>query len=232
MAASAAKTRTEEIYARLRADILAGRLRPGDRLPFAELTERYGASMGVTREALSRLAEQGLVISEPQLGFRVVPLSVADLLDLTEARGHIEILAVRLAIEHGDLAWESQLVAAHHALDRTLQMSVDDPDLLNPAWTLAHSDFHIALCAGCPNARIKAAAAALRDAAELYRHWSAPLRSGGERDVRGEHRAMLDAAIARDADHTAALLLDHLRQTAAVLVASAGEMASKAGVGG
>jgi len=218
VAAVTAKTRTEEVYGRLRADILAGRRQPGERLPFAELTEWYGASMGVTREVLSRLVEQGLVVSEPQVGFRVVPLSVADLLDLTEARGHIEVLAVRLAIEHGNLAWESRLVAAHHALDRTPMMSGDDPALLNPVWTSAHAEFHVALCAGCPNARIKATAANLRDAAELYRHWSVPSRPDDPRDIQGEHRAMLEAAIARDGDRTAALLLAHLRDTAAILV--------------
>ncbi|MFM7045107.1 MAG: GntR family transcriptional regulator, partial [Ilumatobacteraceae bacterium] len=42
-------TRTEQVYGSMRADILSGRLEPGARLPFAELTERYGASMGALR---------------------------------------------------------------------------------------------------------------------------------------------------------------------------------------
>ena len=49
-----------------------GDLRPGARLPFAELSERYGGSTSAIREGLQRLVEQGLVVSEPQLGFRVV----------------------------------------------------------------------------------------------------------------------------------------------------------------
>ena len=103
-------TRTEQVYSSIRADILSGRLEPGARLPFADLTDRYGASMGALREALQRLAEQGLVVNEPQQGFRVQALSVDDLRDLTAARCEIEGLALRYSIAHGDLAWESGIV--------------------------------------------------------------------------------------------------------------------------
>ena len=112
-------TRTERVYTQLRRDILNGELQPGARLPFAELSERYGGSMSAIREGLQRLVEQGLVVSEPQLGFRVVALSVEDLVDLTVARCEIEGLALRFAVEHGDLAWESEIVASLYALEHT-----------------------------------------------------------------------------------------------------------------
>jgi DNA-binding GntR family transcriptional regulator len=214
------RTRTEQVYACLRADILSGRLRPGGRLPFAELTERYRASMGVIREGLSRLAEQGLVQSEPQHGFRVTPLSVEDLGELTDARCELEALVLRLAIEHGSLAWESQIVATHHALERTNQFSDDDPALINEAWTAAHSRFHLALLDGCPNGRLLALAASLRDSAELYRQWSGTLGHREGRDVGGEHRALMEAAIARRTDVAVGLLVDHMRSTAALLMAT------------
>jgi DNA-binding GntR family transcriptional regulator len=67
-----ATTRADAVHARLRADVLSGRLRPGQRLQFAELGRRYAASIGVLREVLMRLTEQGLVSAEPQIGFRVV----------------------------------------------------------------------------------------------------------------------------------------------------------------
>ena len=101
------------------ADILAGRLTPGAKLPFAELVARYGGSTSVIREGLARLVEQGLVQAEPQHGFRVVPLSIGDLDDLTTARCELEGLVLRLSIEAGDLEWESGIVAAHHTLERT-----------------------------------------------------------------------------------------------------------------
>src|ERR1700753_1229480 len=106
------RARTEDVYERLRHDILAGELYPGHRWTSPELGRRYGASVGAIREALVRLTERGLVSFEPNLGFRVTPISVAAHLELADARAELEALAVRHAIADGSLEWESNLVAA------------------------------------------------------------------------------------------------------------------------
>jgi DNA-binding GntR family transcriptional regulator len=210
-------TRTEQVYARLRGDILSGRLTPGSRLPFAELSDRYGGSMSAIREGLQRLVEQGIVVSEPQLGFRVVTLSAEDLHDLTVARCEIEGMALRYAILHGDLAWESEIVAAAYALERTPVEAGDGDQSLTDDWTGAHRRFHQALIAGCPNNRLRAVASSLRDAAELYRHW-AKLAEQPARDVDAEHGAIANAVLARDADLATGLLEQHLRTTAGLFL--------------
>jgi DNA-binding GntR family transcriptional regulator len=217
MTRSGAPTRTERVYAELRADILGGRQRPGARLPFAELTARYEASMGVVREALSRLAAEGLVESEPQFGFRVVPLSIADLQHLTNARAAIETLVLGQAVEHGGVSWEADVLAAHHRLEHTPQRAEDDPSRLSDDWTVAHAAYHHALLAGCPNPRLLAIADSLRDSAELYRRWSVPL-AHGHRDIAGEHRAILDAVLAHDPDAATAALAAHIQHTTNVLL--------------
>lgn len=214
-------TRGEEVYARLRADILAGRLPPGSRLPFAELCSRYDTSVGVVREGLSRLTEQGLVRAEPQYGYRVTPVSAEDLRHLTEARIGIETLVLRSAIESGDVSWESGALAAHHTLHRTPQQEPDDPQRMSEAWAAAHGAFHAALLNGCPNPRLLGIALALRDSAELYRRWSVPVGHDEDRDVTGEHRQILDAALARDAERATTYLAGHLERTASVLLAAA-----------
>lgn len=206
------------MFGSLRADILAGRLTPGSRLPFAELCARYDASMGVLREALSRLAEQGLVRVEPQQGYRVTPLSVEDLADLTAARVRIEGLVLREAIAEGDLGWESQVIALLHTLARTPQTDPDDPARLGEAWTRAHAAFHAGVLAGCGNRRLRAVADGLRDSAELYRQWSLPLGHAGDRDIAGEHRALLDAVLERDADNAVTVLTRHIEHTTEVLL--------------
>ncbi|MCU1359146.1 MAG: csiR 1 [Ilumatobacteraceae bacterium] len=213
-------TRTEQVYAQLRADILTGRLTPGARLPFAELSERYGGSMSAIREGLQRLVEQGIVVSEPQMGFRVVTLSVADLQDLTTARCEIEGLALRYAIASGDLGWESEIVASRYALERTPAGSADDAQALSDEWTEAHRRFHQALIAGCPNIRIRGVASALRDAAELYRHWSR--HTDHSRDTDAEHQGLVEAVLARDTERATRLLELHLRTTADLLIDRAG----------
>ena len=218
---TSAKTRAEEVFLALRHDILTGRLLPGSKLAFAEMTERYSCSMSVVREGLSRLVELGLVRSEPQHGFHVTPLSVRDLEDLTTARIHVEGLALGYSVEHGDIAWEASLVAANHALDRTAQMSVNDSLAFNEEWTIAHRTFHETLVSACPNGRLRSMAAAMRDSAELYRRWTRPLGNDDARDVGGEHRALLEAALAHDARAAVRILGEHLRRTADVLIAAA-----------
>ncbi|WP_009478413.1 GntR family transcriptional regulator [Rhodococcus sp. JVH1] len=210
--AKSTSTRSERVYNALRKDILAGRRRPGSKLPYLELNASYNASMGVVREALSKLAAEGLVETEPQLGFRVKSLSTQDLEHLTEARCSIETLVLRSSVKEGGVLWESQVVAAHHRLEHTPQMAIDDPDRVSEEWADAHAEFHFTLLSACPNPRLLAIAKSLWDAAELYRRWSVPL--GHEhRDIPGEHRAVLDAVLAHDLDAAVAELTKHIQHT-------------------
>jgi DNA-binding GntR family transcriptional regulator len=215
------ETRAERIHASLRADILTGRWLPGQRLPFADLGTRYSTSVGVLREALSRLVEQGLVQAEPQLGFRVTPVSLADLIDLTNTRIDIETMCLRHAITHGDLAWESRLVAAFHTLAHTPELASTQPATVNEDWATAHAAFHAAVLDGCPSRRLREIATSLRDASELYRRWSRHLGSEDTRDIAGEHRALRDAVLARDMEGAELALAKHIQYTTAALVASA-----------
>src|SRR5471030_2920308 len=107
-----ARSKAESVYNQLRADVLAGRHPPGHRLRYTELCEQYQTSMGVLRECLLRLAEQGLVKGEPQQGFQVTDLSADDLRDLTAARCELEGLVLRHACADGDIDWESHVIAA------------------------------------------------------------------------------------------------------------------------
>jgi DNA-binding GntR family transcriptional regulator len=213
-------TKADLVFDRLRGDILAGRHRPGDRLRYTDLCDRYATSTGVLREALLRLVEQGLVASEAQHGFRVVPLSAADLLELTEARYELEGLTLRLAVTHGDVDWESRVIAAHHVLARSPQCDPDDPGRLSDAWVIAHERFHAELLDGCANQRLKSITATMRSSAELYRRWSVPLGGESGRDIPGEHAGILEAAVARDTPRAVALLGAHIRRTTDILLAS------------
>lgn len=211
-----ADTRSNAVFDRLRADLLAGHLEPGSKLKLAVLGARYSASLSVVREALSRLDEQGLVIAHPQRGFSVLALSPEDLTDLTDTRIDIETLAARRSAQRGDLAWETRLVAAHHTLARTAVATAEGE--INEAWLSAHRRFHQALIAGCGSPRLQGIATALRDTAELYRIWSRSLAHDDDRDIAAEHSRMTELAIARDADGLAAALAAHIQQTTDVLL--------------
>ncbi|MGH3517680.1 MAG: GntR family transcriptional regulator, partial [Haloechinothrix sp.] len=207
-------TRAELAHQQLRADILGGRLTPGQRLKFPELSKRCDASVGVIREALARLAAEGLVRTQAHHGYVVCPLSHEDLADLTTARVEIESLVLHQSVRDGDMAWEAGSVAAHHLLQRTPMTEPSDPTRVTDAWAEAHAKFHLALLVGCRNRRLLDIAAGLREEAELYRRWSVSLGHEPDRDIAGEHRELLEAAVARDADLAAQRLRDHIAHTA------------------
>lgn len=213
------KTRVLQVHAAIRRSILNGQLRPADKLSPSALALDFGVSLGVVREALTRLAEQGLVVSQPQQGFQVVPISRDDLLDLTSTRLDVETLAARRSVERGDVEWQSGLVAAHYVLAHTPQFEASvQPPALNEEWAAAHQAFHRHLLAACGSKRLLDFAEALRDSAELYRRWSSPIGGDTARDIAGEHRAILEAVQSKDADLTASRLAEHISHTTNVLL--------------
>lgn len=211
------ETRTEVAYHRLRTDILSGALAPGAPLQFAQLRETYSASMGVLREALTRLASEGLTISRSQQGFRVVDLTLKDLNDLTDSRVVIETAVLRESIRCGDLEWETGVVSAHHRMERTEKHIDWDENSVTEAWSQAHQKFHTTLLSAAPNRRLMGFAESLRAASEMYRRWSMPYEAV-KRDVSAEHRKIMDLALNRQADEASAALAEHLSYTRDLIV--------------
>ncbi len=168
------------------------------------------------------LAGRGLVVALPQRGCRVRKLSVEDVVGLTESRVRIESVALRLAIERGDVRWETKILAAHHLLERT--PLVDDDGKYRKEWGVRHRNFHRALTAGCNNARLQEVVLGLRDSAELYRWWWRwALATDRRRDLAAEHRQLKDSTLARDADAAIEALAHHIKRAPDQLIAYAHE---------
>ena len=209
---TSSQTRTEEVYHRIKADIVGGLIEPGSQLPFAKLKTDYGASMGVLREALMRLTAEGLTVNQSQLGFKVMSLSLDDLIDLTETRCTIEGLAFMDSIHNGDIDWEARVVSTHHRMERTPKHDPKEIAPVTAAWAKAHHEFHMALLSAAKSKRLMGMAESLRAAAEVYRRWSMPFEVV-KRDVSAEHQELLELALKRDAEGAAASLRRHLLQT-------------------
>lgn len=210
----------EGVHQRLRREVLTGVLRPGQRLQAAELAGRFHVSVGVMREALTRLAGNQLVVATPNHGFRVVAMTPDEIADLTRVRTTLECLALQMAIERGDLDWESQVVAAHHRLTGTPQSPPGVAAITSEAWAEAHADFHRTLIEACRVPSLLAMCGDLFDAMTLFRN-SAPV-SAGDPDApadraataAAEHQAVVDAVLARDADLAGQHLATHFESTA------------------
>lgn len=214
-----AKTRSEEVYSAVRVAILNGLYTPGEKLSPSVLSQEFGVSLSVVREALTRLAQQGLVVSQPQIGFQVTPISREDLLDLTSVRLDIETLALRRSVENGDLEWRSELLAAHYVLEHTPQHVEEEGRRIHSEdWQRAHALYHERLLAGCGSTRLLEIASSLRDSADLYRRWSEPIGGDVTRDIAGEHRAILEAVQAGDPDLAVEKLAAHISHTTNVLL--------------
>jgi len=213
---------THTVYERMRSQVLSGLIRPGQKLKIQELIEQLDANQGAVREALSRLASEGLVEAEPQKGFRVRPISRAELLDLTQVRIDIEGQCLTRAIKAGDLRWESGVMAAYHLLSKTPEKA-PDPDTRAPrlrmteSWSEIHGHYHEALASSCDSPWLLRLRAQLFAQAERYRRLSVPLESEN-RDVNAEHCAIMEAAISRDAKRTCELIGVHFNKTTETLL--------------
>lgn len=210
---------TEGICARLRADLLACRLKPGSKLKVSDLCAELGVSLAVVRESLSRLSAEGLVTSEAQKGFRVPPIASKDLADLTRARMAIEQLCLREAVARGGIEWETAITASYYRMSRSPERDPDDPKRMSDAYAEAHAAFHEALVSACENQWLLRMRSQLFTQSERYRRLSVPLQKP-LRDLALEHQALMDAALAHDAQALAALMNDHLWKTAEILLAS------------
>ncbi|PKP74766.1 MAG: GntR family transcriptional regulator [Alphaproteobacteria bacterium HGW-Alphaproteobacteria-6] len=208
------ETLSSRISATLRQAILRGELAPGARINLDRLRERHDISISPLREAVARLVADGLVTFEDQRGYRVAPVSMANLDEVTELRAECEVIALRASIGRGDLDWESDVMRALHLLGR----AAAGPERAGPegegpqpdeAWEAAHGDFHRTLIRGCAMPVLLGFCSVLHNMTERY-HRLYPTASPPGRAALAEHEAIALAAIARDAEPACAALRAHV----------------------
>ncbi|MFQ5427111.1 MAG: GntR family transcriptional regulator, partial [Gaiellales bacterium] len=197
-------TLRERVYASLRQEILSSRLPPGAELNEVAVAESLGVSRGPVREALGRLAAEGLVTFRPRRSAFVSTLSAEEFLEAYQVREALERLAVRLAtprLDADDVRRLERLIA-----EQAECVERDDAD----GFFEANGSFHELLVALSGNAKLQ----------ELYRHLIAQMtryrtRSLALRGTLGEsvaeHRRILEAAEAGDAELAAHVLGEHIQ---------------------
>jgi GntR family transcriptional regulator, carbon starvation induced regulator len=194
----------------LRADIISSRLAPDTKLKIEELRQVYGGSAHSLREALTKLAAEGLVEANEQRGFRVASATPQDFSDITRLRAEIECLGLAWSLERGTVVWEGELLAAHHALSRVESLLKAEPAVYATAWEDANRAFHQTLMSACDSPRLLAFQARLYEESRRYR-----LKAMAQGNVdlarsREAHAAIIAAVLARDAARAEHLLRDHI----------------------
>lgn len=210
------ETLTDVAYRRLRRDIIVGNRAPGERLRIEKLRAIYGIGPTPLREAMQKLAQEGIVVSEGNRGFAVAPLDLKEFDDLNLARTALEQGALRLAIQNGGDAWEARIVAAAYIMAKEDAALTTAEDRLPESWERANTEFHAALVSACGSDWLLKMRKNLYDLCERYRRTSVHQKAGA-RDLKAEHAAIADAALARDVDTTCSLIADHFALTAAAL---------------
>ncbi|KJZ09712.1 transcriptional regulator [Halomonas sp. S2151] len=198
-------------YRWLKQDIIRGVFAPGEKLLMARLKERYDLGVGPLREALSQLVADRLVVAISQRGYRVAPMSLAELEDLYDARAQLEGLMLELAIQRGDDRWEADIIATAHTLAKV--ESVSSSEELLDIWDSRHKAYHSAIVAGCNSPHLMQVRETLFDQVERYRHlWLRETVFSSEALAvkRDEHAALTEAVLSRDAGKARRMMRDHL----------------------
>lgn len=204
------QTLSTGIASRLRAQIMSGQIPPGSKLHLEELRATFGVSLSPLREALSRLAAEGFVVMESQRGYRAMPVSEANLREVTKLRSEIEVFALRESIRQGDDQWESELVASQYRLNKLEKARPTADGLIE--WETAHRDLHQRLLSACHLPLLLQFCATLHDLSDRYRRLFLATRPL-DRDVSQEHADIVAATLERREDEACQLLRMHIERT-------------------
>jgi GntR family transcriptional regulator, transcriptional repressor for pyruvate dehydrogenase complex len=208
---------SDKVADQIRETILAGRLRPGDRLPSErELGEQFGVSRTVVREAVRALVAKGMVEVRPGSGPRVVAVGASTVLDSmslylrtsTVAYPHVHeirtTLEVQMAGAAAGRATPESLAALTEACER---MEASTKDVRKAA--IADLEFHRVIAKATGNELYVVLLDAIGDALLEIRRGNLA-RAGVTEETLAAHRKILDRIVARDADGARAAMEAHL----------------------
>lgn len=197
-------TLAERVYEYLREDILTNKYPPDTPLPEEAIAAEFNVSRAPVREALRRLAADGLVTIIPRQGAVVSSLSRHEFLDAYQVRETLEVLAIRLAVPKLDDDDIKQLEDLHTRMaGHAAREEIDAFFRLNAA-------FHSLFVDRSGNDKLKELYYPLSNQMRRYYLPSLYLRGGIEQTVE-EHRAILDAVKARDVERATKLMSEHIR---------------------
>jgi DNA-binding GntR family transcriptional regulator len=203
-ALGAPRTVAAAVAERLRGEIVAGDLSSGSRLRQVEIARRFGVSTTPVREALAALQREGLVRLHAQRGAVVFVPTVDDLREHYEIRGALEALAAARAAARFEPDWAAPL-----------EMLLDEMAGGPPAgrYLELNQRFHTQLYEHSGRPRLVEMIAGLRDASSAYLHIYRAAADFPVARLDTEHRRILAACLARDADEAAAATREHLQNT-------------------
>ncbi len=196
-------TRVDDAYSRLKREILADRFRPGFQAFEPEIADMLQMSRTPVREALIRLESDGLIELVPRRGVRVLPVSPGDMKDIYQLLTLLEPEAAAEVAQRGVSADE---MASLEQCCTAMQAALEQDDL--EGWAEADDQFHRELLAMSSNRRMVEYLNILFDQAHRARMITVRLRDRPVASTK-DHRDILDAIVAGDADKARQVFREH-----------------------
>ena len=190
-----------QLYGRILVDIIIGVLKPGEQLDENTLARRYGGGLAGIRDALARLALEGLVLRKARVGTTVAPLDLVEARDAFEARCLVEIHCAGLAATQAS----AEAIAAIRATLAEGEAAIDN----NDARALAVMDeaFHVAVATASGNRTLAKMVVTLHH--QTARYWLHAMKAPSRNEclqALAEHRSLADALASRDLERARAVM--------------------------
>jgi DNA-binding GntR family transcriptional regulator len=198
----------EHVYDLLWQRIATHALRPGDKLSDVHLSEELGVSRTPVREALHRLAQDGIVRSESRRGFYVASFSSQDVREIYDLRAALEVLAVQLACPSLD---PTALDQAQRDLDDVARQVAAGDDKARETFLRIDREFHQLLLATANNSRLASSMASLQAQISVFQVYGIHLKAIVTQSIE-HHQAIMAALHARDCAAAAQAMERHIHE--------------------
>ncbi|WP_194793264.1 GntR family transcriptional regulator [Raineyella fluvialis] len=200
-------TLREQVVDKLRAAILDGTFRPGEKMAEVELAAQFGVSRGTVREAMRTLHNSGLLQGEERNSLHVRRLTGAEIAELFDVRAALEghaVVAIMASPEHDAMidALEARLPEIEAGLSYAEKFEVD-------------LRFHEELCRLSGNATLLGMWTSIKDLMRVA-VVSGPDESGTSLMTKAHHQPIIDAMRTGDPGRARAALAQHMAAAAEV----------------
>lgn len=217
LSANAAITRSLSVAERLREMLLRGEFPPGGHLQEVSLAEQMQVSRTPIREALRQLAQDGLLIYQPNRGFVVKKFALHDIMQAFQVRAVLEGLAARTLAEKGLTSHQEQILAESVAEgDALLAIESWTPEHYD-AWRQMNTVFHTTILKGADNPLL---VRFCQDARKLPVVFNGSFRWYTREDFRrshDHHHTLLSAMKRREGERADWFMREHIHHAAEII---------------
>ena len=200
---------TENIFKKIKYDIVFGNLEPDQKLKLNLLQKEYNVSISILREVLNRLCGDSFIIYKVQKGFFVSPISKKDLYEIADLRIILETHALEISIKNKDYEWEAELLGAYHKLNHAENELEKNNLNAKSLWTKYDAEFHQMLIKKCNSLNLIRIHEVIFD--KYLRYQLLILKYRGKDSIK-EHKDLLDYSLISNIQKAQNTLRDHIKK--------------------